>query len=494
MDLPRNPEPAATVLEFQSSPEGHPSPDRKPRRDDSIVAAIDTFDARGRACGTAGPYRVRLRRGVPGEVVRARVLRRRRDLIDAVRLENVAPSPLAVPAPCTHFGACGGCSLQDLAYAAQLAGKRRLIASVYAASGLAALAVEPVRPSPATFGYRNKMEFAFGSRRWIDPREPDGAPSGFALGLHAPNLFGKVIDVRSCPIQDPRADAVLAAARETALALGLAPWDVRAHTGLLRHLVIRVARTSGEILVSLVTSEDAAEAVEAFARTLLDAGLGITTLVHGVNSRHADTAVAERERVLFGPGFIREEVGGLVFALSASSFFQTNTRGAELLFELVREEAGLGLEDLLWDLYCGTGTLSLSLAKSAREVVGFEISAAAIGDARRNAELNRIGNARFVLGDVLDAVPGEQARSGRPDVLLLDPPRSGLHPRLFASLSALAPRRIVYVSCNPAAGARDVGRLVASGWRAERIRPIDLFPHTPHVECVIGLSRDPGST
>jgi hypothetical protein len=173
VDPLRDPEAAATVL------------DRKPRRDDAIVARIEGFDGRGRACGTSGAYRVRLRRGVPGEVVRARVLRRRRDLIEAIRVEAIAPSAHAVPPRCAHFGACGGCSFQDLGYAAQLEGKRRLIASAYAASGLVSLAVEAVRPSPATFAYRNKMEFSFGNRRWIDPGEPAGAPSGFALGLRS---------------------------------------------------------------------------------------------------------------------------------------------------------------------------------------------------------------------------------------------------------------------------------------------------------------------
>jgi 23S rRNA (uracil1939-C5)-methyltransferase len=466
---------------------------RKARKGDELRVRIDSFDAKGRGVGTALDCRVRLRHAIPGETVRARVLRRRRNEIDGVVLERIAPSSLSVSPPCEHFGSCGGCSFQDLEYAAQLEGKRLLVETAF--ERIAGAVVEPVLPAPRTFAYRNKMEFAFGSRRWIHPSEPPAAPSGFALGLHAASLFHKVIDVRGCAIQSPAADRILAAAREIAIEQELAPWDVYAHTGLLRYLVVRVAATTGEILVALVTSADAPEVVERFARALLARDLGITTLVHGVNSRPADTAISERERVLFGPGWIREELGGVVFALSASSFFQTNTLAAEKLVAVVREAAELRGTEVVWDLYCGTGTLALSLARSAREVVGFEISAAAVADARGNAERNGIANARFHLGDVIDGIAAagnESAGSdaARPDVLLLDPPRSGLHPALFPTLLALGAPRIVYVSCNPSAAARDVEHFLAAGWRLGRVRPIDLFPHTPHVECVLGLARD----
>jgi 23S rRNA (uracil1939-C5)-methyltransferase len=331
------------------------------------------------------------------------------------------------------------------------------------------------------------MEFSFGSRRYVEHGEPPNAPASFALGLHARDLFSKVIDVRSCPIQTPVADRILASAREIALELDLTPWDVREHRGLLRHLVLRVAGATGEVLVALVTSEDARGPVDAFAERLHARHGDLTTFVHGVNSRPADTAIAESERVLFGPGFILERLGGLEFAISAGSFFQTNTAAAEVLVGLVREEAGLTGEEVVWDLYCGTGTLALSLARSSREVVGFEIAPSSIADARRNAERNGIANARFVEGDVLAGLDG--ALHARPDVVLLDPPRSGLHPKLVPRLAALSPRRIVYVSCNPKAAAVDVARLGAAGYEARRVRPLDLFPHTPHVECVIGLER-----
>jgi len=472
----------ATSGEVRESEPGSVLSVRKPRRDDVLEVRLTAFDARGRAVGESDGYRVRLRRGIPGATVRARVLRRRRDQIDALPLETIAASPHAVPARCAHAGICGGCSFQDLAYDAQLAGKHRLVSEA-----LPELRVDPVLPAPQIFGYRNKMEFSFGSRRYVEHGEPPNAPASFALGLHARDLFSKVIDVRACPIQASVADGILASAREIALELGLSPWDVREHRGLLRHLVVRVARATGEVLVALVTSEDARAPVDAFAERLLARHGEITTLLHGVNTRHADTAIAESERVLFGAGSILERLGGLEFAISAGSFFQTNTRAAELLIELVREEAALAGQEVVWDLYCGTGTLALSLARSAREVVGFEIAPSSIADARRNAERNGIANARFVEGDVLAGL--ESALAVRPDVVLLDPPRSGLHVKLVPRLAALSPRRIVYVSCNPKAAALDVARLAGAGYEPGRVRPVDLFPHTPHVESVIGFER-----
>jgi 23S rRNA (uracil1939-C5)-methyltransferase len=408
-----------------------------------------------------------------------------------VALESLAPSPLAVSPRCAHFGACGGCALQDLEYGSQLDGKRRLVEAAFAAAvPPLSIPIDPVLPAPDAYGYRNKMEFTFGSRRYVDSREPPNAPAGFALGLHARDLFDKVVDVRGCPIQAPVADGILASARALALELALPPWDAREHRGLLRHLVVRVARGTGEILVALITSADAPDEVERFARELRARHAEITTFVHGVNTRPADTAIAERERVVFGPGSIRERLLGLEFAVSAGSFFQTNTRAAEVLVGLVREETALTGAELLWDLYCGTGTLALALAGAARAVVGFEVVASSVADARRNAERNGIGNARFVEGDVLEGLEVDRAGAEPPDVVLLDPPRSGLHPRVVPRLSALRPRRIVYVSCNPRAAAVDLPRLVACGYAPGRVRPVDLFPHTPHVECVVGLARD----
>ena len=496
--------------------------ERKPRWGDVLELDLERFDEKGRAEGRWREFTITVRRGVPGARVRVKVLRRRKDEVEAHLLATVVPSVHAVPAGCEHVPHCGGCSLQELAYAAQLDGKARLVREAFDAAGFASsVAIAPVLGARAPFRYRNKMEFGFGTRRWIHPDEPQGAPDGFALGLHAAELFSKVIDVRSCAIQAEIADRIVASARELALEQGLEAWDLKTHRGLLRHLAFRCTRgpsrggthapsrggTRGpahedtrtpEVLVNLVTSTESPERVRPYVDALLARHPEITTFVQNVTARAAQVAIGEKELVLHGPGFVVEELGGVRFAISANSFFQTNSAQAEELFRLVREAAALTGKERVFDLYCGTGALGLALARDAREVVGFEQVEAAVRDARRNAELNGFTNARFVEGDVLDSLARLQAGSASPilaasreraDVCIVDPPRAGLHPDVPARIAALDAPRIVYVSCNPRSGARDAALFETLGYSLVRVQPIDLFPHTPHVESVLLLAR-----
>lgn len=465
---------------------------RKPRYGDLAELTLQEFDERGRSFGAWGAYELSLRRAVPGARVRAQVLRRRRDSIEARLVETLAPSPHAVVPRCAHAFSCGGCPLQALDYERQLAGLEKLVREPFDELGLlGGVEIAPIVGARELYAYRNKMEFSFGTRRWIDPSEPaglDATQTGFALGLHAAELYSKVVDVANCPIQAPTANEILASARAIARAQGLTAWDVRSHTGFLRHLVLRTARASGEVLVNVVTSSDAPELIEPYARAFVAARPEITTLVQNVNTRPAQTAYGERERVLHGPGRIVEHLGALRFEISANSFFQTNTAQAERLFEIVREECALTGSERVFDLYCGTGAIGLSLAHAAGEVLGFEQVPSAIADARRNAQLNGLQHVRFIEGDVLAALT-EHAHELPPRVCVVDPPRAGLHPKVPAVLAALGASRIVYVSCNPRAAARDVSLLCALGYELVRLRPIDLFPHTPHVETVITLRR-----
>jgi 23S rRNA (uracil1939-C5)-methyltransferase len=459
---------------------------RKPRAGDEVLLRIEKFDDRGRARAKLGSVDVHVRRARPGELVKARILRRRGDRAEAYALECIEPSPQAIVARCAHFGTCGGCSLQDQRYESQLAGLQRLVVSAFDAQ----FDVDPVVPAAELFRYRNKMEFTFSSRRWVDLAEPQGAEAGFALGLHAARFYRKVIDVRSCAIQSEPCDRILASARELARAAELAPWDVETHTGLLRHLVLRSARATGEIMVHLVTSsppDGRADSVDAYAHAILARHPEITTFVHSINTSNASVARGEFTRAIHGEGVIRERACGITFTISADSFFQTNTAQAEVLFEMIREEAGLTGTELVYDLYCGTGAIALILASQARAVVGFEQVPSAVADARANARQNGLANVQFHAGDVQELLAS--CSEHRPDVVVVDPPRAGLHPRVVPQITQLAPRRIVYVSCNPKTAATDCASLCANGYRVARIRPIDLYPHTPHVECVIRLER-----
>ncbi len=464
---------------------------RKPRRGDLLDVDVERIDHRGKGVGRVGPYRVSVGHGLPGARLRVNVSRRRSESIEARVEEVLEPSPLAVEARCTQFGTCGGCSLQDLGYADQLVEKRRLAQRLLASVPLPdGVEIEAPVACESPWAYRNKMDFTFSSRRWVEEHEPENAEADFALGLHVAGWHGKVLDVRDCLIQSPECGAVLASAREIARAQELAPWDLTEHKGLLRHLVLRKSATCADLLVYLVTSDETPELVQPYADALIAARPEITTLVHGVNSRIASVAVGERDTVLYGPGYLRERLGGVEFRVSATSFFQTNTAQAEKLVEIVREAAAVGPKDVVYDLYCGGGSLGLALARDAREVWGFEVVDSAIDDARQNAAANGVRNAFFVGGDVLQSLhprhPGATRRPF-PDVLVVDPPRAGLHPRVLEVVAGLRPQRLVYVSCNPRAAATDVAGLVEQGMRVQRVQPIDLFPHTPHLEIVFTL-------
>lgn len=463
---------------------------RKPRYDDVLEVAIERLDERGLAIGRAehesGSFRVVLRGALPRERVLAKVVRRRGERIDARVVDTLISSSERVAARCEHFGACGGCAFQDLDYAAQLVEKHRAVVRELGVAEID-LAPDPVIGCDEPWGYRNKMDFTFGSRRWIEAGEPADADASFALGLHPREQFRKVLDVRRCEIQFAAANAILASVRRIARELALTPWNLATHTGLLRHLVLRESRATGEILVDLVTSADAADELRPFCERLLAAHPQITTLVQNVNTRAASIAVGEREIVWHGSGRIVERLAGLEFEISANSFFQTNTAQAERLVALVLEELAPTANDLVFDVYCGTGTFSLPIARRAREVCGFELVEAAVADARRNAERNAIRNASFVAGDVLATLA--DARLSAPDLVVVDPPRAGCHPDVVELLARTPARRIVYVSCNLRAATRELKPLAAGGWRLTRARPIDLFPHTPHLECVLTLER-----
>ncbi len=462
----------------------------RPKRGSEVTLQVDRLDQRGRGVGSVDGHAVIVRGGIPGQRLKARVIKRRRGRLEGALLEVLDSSPMQVEPRCPHSGTCGGCAFQELDYGAQLAALGAQVEEAFAAAGVAAQ-VPPVLGCEPAFGYRNKMDFTFGARRWVEAHEPEGAPRGFALGMHVPGRYDRVLDIRSCALHFEGADGLLATARQAATDLGLTPWDVNGHTGLLRHLVLRKGFGTGDIMVNLVTSEDCLDDVDRWAAVMLEEHPEITTLVQNVNTRLASVAFGERERVLYGPGMITERIGGLEFGISANSFFQTNSRQAEVLFDLVASMAGQRGDEVVWDLYCGTGALSLAAARSAKAVYGFELVDAAVTDARANATRNGIENVRFFAGDVLATVAsGEGGPSEDPDLVIVDPPRVGLHPRVLDALLERSPGRIIYVSCNVHTAAPQIARLVAAGgYELEQIQPVDMFPHTPHVECVMSMRR-----
>lgn len=450
------------------------------RRGDTLFVTIDDLAFGGEGVGRVDGYVVFVPGAVPGDRLRVRLEQARarfgRGVIDAVE----EPSPHRVAAPCPYFGRCGGCRLQHVAYEAQLAFKtKQVVDCLTRLGGLGAVEVRPMLGAAETLGYRNKMEFT------VAP----GADAGLIVGLHQAERYDRVLDVERCLLQSEAMNAALTETRGFFQASALTAYDQDSGEGLLRFLMLREGRRTGELMVNVVTSAPAVSEMDGLAARLRARVPQTASVVMNVNPKKASVAVGVEEHLLGGRDHIRESLDGLTFQVSPGSFFQTNTAQAERLFERVLAAADLGGTETVIDLYSGTGAISLLLARRSRWVYGIEVAAAAVADATRNAELNGIANCTFVAGEVRFALPALMAKGVSAEVVVADPPRAGFHPRALQALGRLAPARIVYVSCNPATLARDVAELLRAGYRLEWVQPVDMFPHTPHIEAVARLTR-----
>jgi len=470
-------------------------PDRipPPRPGEEIEGRIEDLAYGGWAVLRHAGWVVLIRGAFPGERVRVGLRRKRKGRFEGVLLEVLESSPDRIPPACPHLPVCGGCALQGLAHQAQARWKGNQAVELLRRIGaVTPRAVLPVWQSPFPWFYRNKMEFTFSRRPWVTREVLDSGaplPTGPALGLHPRGRFDAVFDVTDCRLQSPLSNRIVAAMRTIAKRRNLSVYDSREDAGLLRHLVIRQAATSGDLLVILVVRSEHPDLAE-IAAELQQAVPEITTVVASINLRRATVAQGDYEIPLIGPPFWRETLAGLQFQIGASSFFQTQAPGAEALIEQVLDWSGAAPGQRILDLYCGAGTFSLPLAQRCTELWGVEAVAGAVREAQENARRNGIGNVRFLCAPVEERGPQPWERTGW-DLLLIDPPRSGLHPRARRRIIALAVPRLLYVSCNPATLARDAGELIGEGgYRAERLRVFDLFPQTPHLESVLLLERE----
>lgn len=417
---------------------------------------------------------------VPGDRVRARILKKKKNHAEA-RLEEVErPSPDRIEAPCPLFGSCGGCSWQNLDYARQLEWKQRQVEETLThLGGLAELpALRPILASPQVWNYRNKMEFSFGTEN-----------GQTILGFHVPGRFDRIFAVPRCLIHPEPFDGLLTALTAYAREHGLSAHDPRTHTGLLRHAIMRHSRTSGGVVLTLVTWKGEVPDPDALVAKLREACPALQGFLWGINTGLADVATMERVAYSWGETKLREELNGIRFDISPLSFFQTNPSGAEVLYRAAVEMAELGPADRVLDAYCGTGSIALHCARAAGRVIGVEISLDAIRDARVNARNNGIGNATFIAAPMRDGLElAAQAAGGTFTRVIIDPPRGGMDKRSLAGLIDLRAPVFVYVSCNPSTLARDLQTLIESGYRVDAIQAVDMFPHTYHIETVVKLT------
>ena len=430
--------------------------------------------------------------GAPGDVVNIKLDKKKRSYAEAHIVDMVKPSPDRVTPACEHFGVCGGCKWQHIPYESQLRYKRDQV--VDALTRIAKVEIPEVNPtlgSKETFCYRNKLEYTFSCKCWItfeDLRSGREIADRNALGFHIPGAFDKVLDIKKCWLQDDLSNRIRLFVRQYALAKGYEFYDIKAQQGLMRTLMVRIAST-GEVMLIVVFARPEQEKIDDLMGAIAAEFPEITSLLYVVNQKVNDT-IADQEVITYcGRDYINEEMEGLQFRIGPKSFYQTNSLQAYELYKVARRMACLKPDDLVYDLYTGTGTIANFVARQVKKVVGIEYVPEAIADAKLNSEVNGIDNTIFFAGDMKDVLTdGFIEEHGHPDVMIIDPPRAGMHEDVVNVILNARPERIVYVSCNPATQARDLA-LMDSLYRVEEVQPVDMFPHTHHVENVVRMTR-----
>lgn len=448
--------------------------------------------AEGKAIGRYNDMVVFVPQVIPGDVVNIQVNKMRKNYMEGFVTKLVTPSPLRVTPFCQHFGVCGGCKWQHLPYELQLQYKHKQVVDQLTRIGHIDLSeITPILGSEKIENYRNKLEYTFSSKRWITIEEVQAGAEinqPNALGFHIPGMFDKVLDIEKCHLQSEPSNAIRLAVRDFTLKNGYEFFDIRNQVGLMRNLIIRTAST-GEVMVIVVFYYEDEEKRIALLNHLKEQFPQITSLQYIINTKGNDS-ITDQEVVTFaGKDHIIEEMEGLKFKVGPKSFYQTNSEQAYVLYKVTRDFAGLTGNEVVYDLYTGTGTIANFVASKAKKVVGVEYVPEAIEDAKVNSDINGIANTTFYAGDMKDVLNDRFiAENGQPDVIILDPPRAGIHEDVANTILRAMPKRIVYVSCNPATQARDIA-LLAHAYEVKKVQPVDMFPHTHHVENVVLMDR-----
>ena len=447
------------------------------KRGEKIVASVEKLTRQGDGIAFCEGREIVIYRTVPGDKVEAEIKRKRKGRFEATVVDFLEYGRERQPADCQHFGICGGCRWQDIAYEEQLKIKEQMVLDALAEKGLGVADVRSIIANQTPLFYRNKMEFSFG----MDHQ------GHLQLGLHLRGRFNQLFNVVRCCLQSELSNRILQTVRQLASKAGLPPYNLKTHCGLLRFLVIREGKNSGEVMVNLVVSEYPCGSIDSLIEAVLEEIPQISTFIVTLHQGKAQVAMGQKEFVIKEPGRIIEKCVGLEFEVSPQSFFQTNTLQAERLYREVEFIAGDLEGKRLLDLYCGTGGIGLYLARRAKSVLGIELVEEAVEDARKNVARNEIKNADFVAGTVEEVISELNCEGEKFDLVILDPPRVGLHKKVRSALVDLNPPQILYVSCNPFSLADDLEVLCSSGYRIKLLQPIDMFPQTPHCEIIVSL-------
>jgi 23S rRNA (uracil1939-C5)-methyltransferase len=456
-----------------------------------IFEQLEVFDIAEEGKGVARHHDlvVFIEKAIPGDVVDAAVYKKKKKFAEAKVHTLRQPSADRVEPFCIHFGTCGGCKWQHMDYSAQLKYKQKSVTdALQRLAGLDVAHTEPILASAETTYYRNKLEYTFSNKRWLTQEDVASgeAMEMNALGFHVPLRFDKILDVQHCWLQASPSNEIRNSIRDFALANQISFYDLRAHEGALRNLIIRTSST-GELMIVVVFAYPEEGQVELLMDFVKASFPQVNSLMYIINQKKNDTIFDQDILLYHGQPFIYEEMEGLKFRIGPKSFYQTNSLQAYELYKITRDFAGLTGKELVYDLYTGTGTIANFVAKNAKEVVGIEYVPTAIEDAKVNSQINSINNTKFYAGDMKDVLNADFiAQHGKPDVVITDPPRAGMHPDVVERLMEMEAGKIVYVSCNAATQARDLVRLKEK-YEVSRIKPVDMFPQTQHVENVVLL-------
>ncbi|HWN89732.1 MAG TPA: 23S rRNA (uracil(1939)-C(5))-methyltransferase RlmD [Chitinophagaceae bacterium] len=450
---------------------------------------VEDYAAEGKSIARVDGKVVFIERVVPGDVIDIRLFKSKKDWAEGYPLQFHSFSKERTEPFCQHFGVCGGCQWQMLPYDKQLFYKRQQVEDNLKRIGKIELPEIPaVLGADKTKWYRNKLEYTFSSKRFIPENEfvKDEINDLNAAGFHAKGLFDKVVEIEKCWLQAEPTNAIRKTIADFARKNNYSFYDHKLHTGFLRTVLLRICET-GEVMVNLVMAEDDKEKRNLLLEHLLKEVPGITTLLYTINTKWNDSLHDLDPVIVTGKGYVTEKLEDLQFKIGPKSFFQTNTRQAEKLYSVARDYAGLTGNETVYDLYCGTGSIGIFVNKLAKKIIGVEMIADAIGDAKENAALNNIHHAEFFAGDVIKICDDAFfAAHGKPDVIITDPPRAGMHEKLVKKILEIAAPVVVYVSCNPATQARDL-RLLDEKYIVTNVQPVDMFPHTHHIENVARL-------
>ena len=451
---------------------------------------VEDYAAEGKSLARVDGKVVFIENVVPGDVVDVKLGKNKKDWAEGTITKFHRYSKERVEPFCEHFGVCGGCQWQMLPYAQQLKFKQQQVEDSLKRIGkLNFPPILPIIGAGQTTRYRNKMEYTFGNRRFLLPDELNNVTIRVeqpVAGFHAKGVFDKVVNINTCHLQDEPSNQLRLAIRDFAIQQKFPFYDIKQHSGWLRTMQVRVC-TTGEVMLNVVVGYEDREKIEMLCRHLLEKFPSLTTLLYTVNPKFNDSLYDLEPKPLKGPGYVIEQMEDFRFKIGPKSFFQTNTRQGEKLYQVARDFAELKGSETVYDLYCGTGSIGIFVSRQAGKIIGVETVDEAVEDAKINAELNGIRHARFFAGDVIRVCTDDFFdRHGKPDVIITDPPRAGMHEQLVRKILEIRAPVVVYVSCNPATQARDLAML-GEGYEITKVQPVDMFPHTHHIENVVQL-------